>query len=118
MQPLKKTSESDSLDYSFLFSKLEQLSSENAHYRKAFAQITEVAKKVAGGDLSARIANWDGFEKLSPMLAEINNAYDISENYIRESEASQQIALKNQDEFRKEQLQELKEYFKEQMARI
>ncbi len=107
-----------SLDYSFLFSKLEQLSSENTFYRKAFSKIEEVAKKIADGNLSARITNWDEFDKLSPALSEINNSYDFMDNFIRDLEVTQKVALKNQDDFRKRQLQELKGYFEQQIAPI
>ncbi len=121
MQPLKKpaisnTKEKSSLDYSFLFSKLEQLSKENALYRKAFAQIKEVANKVAGGNLTARIIHQDESEKITATLSAINNAYDFTENYILASEESQILALQKQDEFRRDQLRALRDYFEQQVA--
>lgn len=121
MQPHKKLneiSENSTLDYSFLFSKLEQLNKENSRYKKAFEQIEEVALKVSGGNLSARITQPDEFGKLSQTLSSVNRAYDYADSFIRESTAAQNAALKNQDQFRKEQLQELKDYFEKQIVYI
>lgn len=116
MQPLKKHEDHSSVNYSFLFTKLEQLSRENALYRKAFRQIEDVAKNIGKGNLSARISQPDKFCKLTPMLVSINQAFDFTANYIRESEASQQTALEKQDEHRIKQLNELACYFKQQIA--
>lgn len=118
MQTLNKPNIGSALDYSFLFSKLEQLSLENSLYRKAFSLIEDAAHKFAGGDLSARISQVDEFNDLSPTLVAINKSYDFTDSFIRESEASQQIALKKQDELRKEQLRELKNYFEQQILPV
>ncbi|PCI31651.1 MAG: hypothetical protein COB54_09300 [Alphaproteobacteria bacterium] len=118
MQISEKTDTNGSLDYSFLVNKLEQLSRENSLYRKAFVQIEDVANKVAGGDLSARIKHMDDFDKISPALFAVNKAYEITDSFIRTSEVTQQTALREQDEFRKEQLRELANYFKEEIAPV
>ncbi len=118
MLPLKKTIEDSSLDYSFLFSKLEQLSKENSRYRNAFLKIEDVANKFAAGNLSARVPHTDELDKLSPVFSAINKAYDFTDSYIRKSEILQQAELKNQDEFRKAQLKELKDYFEKQIVHV
>lgn len=118
MQTLDQTENNGSLDYSFLFSKLKQLSLENSLYRNAFVQIEDVANKVAGGDLSARIYHLEDPDKTSPALSAVNKALEFMDSFIQQSEASKQTALREQDEFRKQQLRELANYFKEEIAPV
>jgi ABC-type transporter Mla subunit MlaD len=116
MQTRRKGNTNSSLDYSFLFSKLEQYSRQNTIYRKAIAQIKEVANKIAAGDLTARIEQPDKYDQLSSTLSAVNNAFDFTDKFIRESEVSQKTTLIKQDEYRKEQLRELKDYYKTQLT--
>ncbi len=70
-----------------------QLELELAQYKQAFATVHTIAEKVAKGDLTARIINWDEYGDLSPTMAAINQAYDLTDAYIRESGASLEAAL-------------------------
>lgn len=89
----KKSHDKGPVDMPVVDEELELLRSENAFFKSAFAQIEEVAVKVAGGDLTARIIHWDEFDDLSPTLSAINKAYDLTDAFIRESGASLQAAL-------------------------
>ncbi len=75
---------------------LEQLRLEISFYKSAFAQIEDVATKVAAGDMTARVIHWDQFGDLSQTLAAINKAFDLTDAFIRESGASLQAALKKE----------------------
>lgn len=70
-----------------------QLQIELAQYKNAFSEIQKVANSIAKGDLSARIVNWDAFGDLSPVMADINQGYDLTDAFIRESGASLEAAL-------------------------
>lgn len=70
-----------------------QLQLELGQYKDAFSAIQKAANSVAKGDLSARIVNWDAFGDLSPVMAEINQVYDLTDAFIRESGASLEAAL-------------------------
>lgn len=70
-----------------------QLQIELAQYKSAFSEIQKVANSIAKGDLSARIVNWDAFGDLSPVMADINQVYDLTDAFIRESGASLEAAL-------------------------
>ena len=73
--------------------KLEKLQKENELYKKAFAEIKTTSDRVARGDLTARILNWDEFNNLSPTLASLNQAYDLTDAFIREAGAALEAAL-------------------------
>lgn len=118
MQSLKKDTDNDNLDYSFLFIKLDQMSRENLLYKKAFKQIEDVANKISGGNFSARINHLDKFDKHIVTLSAINKAYDFIDSFVRQSKASQLVALQKQDEFRKEQLRELRSYFEKEIVSV
>lgn len=83
----------NSLDNSVADDDLALLRSQVSVYKSAFDQIEGVAACVANGDLTARIIHWDEFGDLSPTLAAINKAYDLTDAFIRESGASLQAAL-------------------------
>ncbi|HEC00504.1 MAG TPA: hypothetical protein ENI91_02300, partial [Sphingomonadales bacterium] len=57
------------VDTSHSDDELAQLRQENELYKNAFAQIENVASRVAKGDLTARIIYWDEFGALSDTLA-------------------------------------------------
>ena len=80
------------VDTSHSDDELAQLRQENELYKNAFAQIENVASRVAKGDLTARIIYWDEFGALSDTLAEVNRAYDMADAFIRESGATLQHA--------------------------
>ncbi|MBT5185179.1 MAG: methyl-accepting chemotaxis protein [Kordiimonadaceae bacterium] len=72
------------------------LKKENDLYKKAFSEIQDVASRVAKGDLTARIINWDEYEELSTALAALNQSYDLTDAFIREAGASLEAALDRQ----------------------
>ncbi|WND03153.1 methyl-accepting chemotaxis protein [Temperatibacter marinus] len=69
------------------------LKEQNAHYQATFDQISDLSGKIAKGDLSARIIHWDHFDTLSPTLAQLNQAFDLTDAYVREASASLEAAL-------------------------
>lgn len=97
MLALKKIEENDAVDYSFLFSKLEKLSLENARFRKAFTQIENVASDIATGNLSARMSYGDEFDKLTPTYCALNRAYDFTDRLFQKINSLHKTALKEQD---------------------
>ena len=70
-----------------------QLELELAEYKKALSEIGVVVTRVSKGDLTARIIKWDEFGELTPTMAAINQALDLTDAYIRESGASLEAAL-------------------------
>ena len=73
--------------------KILQLELELAKYKQAFSEIEDTAKRVAKGDLAARIISWDEYGDLSPAMAALNKSYDLTDAFIRESGASLEAAL-------------------------
>ncbi len=72
---------------------LEQLRTELAQYKEAFAQIEDVTNRVAKGNLTARIIHWDEFGELSSALSALNLSYDMADAFIRESGATLEHAV-------------------------
>jgi len=83
---LKKNN--DVQDTSSSFDELEHLRKEILIYENCFNQISDVAQKVAKGDLTARIIHWDEFEVQSETLSSLNKAFDMADAFIRESGAT------------------------------
>lgn len=72
------------------------LKKENELYKKAFSEIQDVVSRVVKGDLTARIINWDEYQGLSKPLASLNQAFDLTDAFIREAGASLEAALNHQ----------------------
>ncbi|VAX04886.1 hypothetical protein MNBD_ALPHA03-1775, partial [hydrothermal vent metagenome] len=83
---LKKNN--DAQDTSSSFDELEHLRKEILIYKNCFNQISDVAQKVAKGDLRARIIHWDEFELQFETLSALNKAFDMADAFIRESGAT------------------------------
>ncbi len=87
-QILRKTTTTDNEAKETLDDEITRLRQEISLYKNTFDIINEVSAKVAKGDLSARITHWDEFSKLSPILAAMNKAFDMTDCFIRESGAT------------------------------
>ncbi|MFN4277070.1 MAG: methyl-accepting chemotaxis protein [Ferrovibrio sp.] len=61
-------------------------------YREAFAEIGEVCRRAASGDMSARIIYTEKYGELKDALAHVNRILDLADAYIRESSASLECA--------------------------
>lgn len=59
-----------------------------AQYKRAFEAIATVAERVHGGDLEARITDWDQHGDLSETLSNVNHLFDLTDSFIREATAS------------------------------
>ena len=85
---LKKSQNNTASNDASFVGEIEELRRQNDLYKSAFAQLKDVASKVAKGDLTARIIHWDEFGDLSPTIAAVNHAYDLTDSFIRESSAT------------------------------
>lgn len=75
-----------------LKAQLEERDAQIAVYQSALSEIEALSVAVAKGDLSARIIHWDEFGGLSSMMAELNQAFDLVDAYVREAGASLKAA--------------------------
>jgi len=71
---------------------LQALREENKKLTLAFDEVRHVSDRVAKGELSARVINWDEYGDLSTTLSNLNKSYDLVDAFIRESTASLEAA--------------------------
>ncbi len=71
---------------------LEEERAMNDMMRMACKCLSEVAREVAAGNMEARITDWDQFGPLSGTLSDVNRILDLTDAYIRESDAALQAA--------------------------
>lgn len=74
----------------------ETLRREKGLYDQAFNAVKEMAARVAKGDLRARVTNWDEYDDLTPVLSQLNQAFDLTDAYVREAGACLEAALERQ----------------------
>jgi len=57
-------------------------------YKAAFQEVANIAPRIRGGDMEARIISWDKHGDLTPVLSNINGMLDLTDAFIREAAAS------------------------------
>ncbi len=67
---------------------LAQEEEKTARYARAFDSLHAMSIRARDGDLEARIVDWDQHGDLSPMMANINHLFDLTDAFVREATAS------------------------------
>jgi len=89
---LKKNGGAESSRIAELERALEEERVKNDMMSAACKRLTEVAREVASGNMEARITDWDKFGPMSGALTDFNRILDLTDAYIRESDAALQAA--------------------------